>query len=146
MKINLVILNIFLLSNLSFAQTSLNGKIIDRDSYDPAIFSTIWLYRNDTLIAKTQADFDGVYNITNLEIGTYDLEINYADFPVKIVKAIVVVSNKSNTVNVELSKQKYFQRIIAHGHPIPMIRQDDFTKGHIFKRQEIQNFAGSKNN
>jgi len=146
MKTISIISFLFLINVSNFAQTALGGKIITQETKDPAIFATLFLYRNDTLVTKATTDFDGVYNIENLTVGIYDLEINYPDYPMKTVTGILVIENKTNTQSVEIAKTENLYGLILCGHPIPMIQADDFTKGRIFYSNEIRRSPISKSN
>jgi hypothetical protein len=72
-----------LASSTLFAQTtgSLQGKIIDVGNDEGLPFANIVIEKEGTQISGTQTDFDGNYNFSNIEAGTYDLVLSYVGFP-----------------------------------------------------------------
>lgn len=147
MKITLTILSIFLGSLMGFAQTGLTGKVIEERTGDAVIYASVALYKNDVLITGVETDFDGVYSFLNIDPGTYDVEVSYVGFPTKRAERVVIMADKSNSLNFSIKNSnidcEHFEVIYC---PIPMIRQDDFNKGRTFLSSEIRRFASSTNN
>jgi TonB-dependent receptor len=65
---------------------TISGKIIDEDSGEPLIGSTV-LVKNTNIGGL--ADIDGKYQVT-LEPGTYDLEFRYVGYQSKLVQNVII--------------------------------------------------------
>lgn len=147
MKILLTIFSLFYLTGNALTQTSLGGKIIEKESNEPLIFCSVALFQNDSLIVGVETDFDGVYNISNIKQGLYDIEIYSVGYPSRRISEITIEANKHNVFNYEMPKNLTLENVIVIpcGFP-PIIQQDNFNKGRVFLSDEIRRFAGSKRN
>ena len=80
---------------------SIVGKLIDKEYNDePLAFANI-LIKGTTKGATS--DFDGLYEIANLEPGTYTVEVSYLGYETAVIPSVVVEADKVTTVNVPLS-------------------------------------------
>ena len=88
---------------LSMAQDTTGaivGKITDKDANDePLAFANV-LIKDST--KGTQSDFDGLYEIDNLEPGTYTLVVSFIGYETSEIPNITVVAGKVTEVNVSL--------------------------------------------
>lgn len=101
---NLILLALMIFSGQVFTQTSLGGKVMEGDSNTGvgAVFANVALYKGTDLITGTQTDFDGFYNFSNLDAGTYDLEVSYVGFQTVRVMGMIVFGSKANKLDVKL--------------------------------------------
>ena len=80
---------------------SIGGKLSDKDfNNEPLAFANI-LIEGTTL--GTTSDFDGLYEITNLEPGTYTVIYSFLGYETITKTAVVVESGQTTTINVALS-------------------------------------------
>ena len=103
---NIIILSLLLLgSTAAWAQTtgSLQGKIIDSDSEEGLAFANVKLEQEGSLILGTVTDFDGNYNFSNIEAGTYDLVIEYIGYNTKKLSGLLIIVGKNSTKDVVVS-------------------------------------------
>jgi hypothetical protein len=127
--------------------TALTGKVIEEETGDPVIYGSVALYKNDVLITGAETDFDGIYSFSNIEPGTYDVEVSYVGFPSKRITGMIVIAGKSNNLNVAMTNDINLRNIeIMSCGRVPMIQHDDFNKGRTFSSSDIRRFAGSTNN
>ena len=84
------------------AQTSLSGKVTDKESKEPLIAATIALFKNGVLITGTDTDFDGNFNLSNIDPGTYELEFSYTGYQPQRIIDVKVLGGKSNKVDAQL--------------------------------------------
>ncbi len=87
----------------AFAQTSLSGKVTNHKG-EPVPFATVSLNQNGSPKAGAATDMDGIYILTGLDPGTYDLEVSEISEGRTTVKGIVIVANKQNVVDVKMPK------------------------------------------
>lgn len=100
MKLLYTILILFTTSSFAQDTGSIVGKITDKDANnEPLAFANV-LIKNTT--KGTQSDFDGLYEIDNLEPGTYTLVISFIGYETSEIPNITVVSGKVTEVNASL--------------------------------------------
>ncbi|MDX1941199.1 MAG: TonB-dependent receptor [Saprospiraceae bacterium] len=122
------------------AQTSLAGKVTDQESGEPILFGNVVLYRNGVLITGTETDFDGNYSFSNIDPGTYDLEVRYVGYQTQRLTSIKVLAGKANRADVQLNTQGVtLEEIVVKEYKIPLIEQDNTTSGGVITSEEIRN-------
>ena len=142
---------LFLGSGYLFAQTtgSLQGKVIDIGNDEGLPFANIVLEKEGTQISGTQTDFDGNYNFSNVEAGTYDVLVSYIGFPTVKTEGVVVKLGKVVRFDVEMeegadvlsdSTGKAIE-IVVRGYRIPLIEQDATSGGQTLGSEDIKNLA-----
>lgn len=100
----LILLSLLLLgSSTLWAQTSLLGKVIDTESEETLPFANLVLMQDGNQMAVITADFDGNYNFSNIEGGTYDLVTVYTGYPSLTIQGITISTNEAKTVDVLIS-------------------------------------------
>lgn len=97
-------LTILLLSvaSITFAQQtgSIVGKLTDKDyNNEPLPFANVII--KDTATGTT-SDFDGLYALENLEVGTYTIVYSFVGYESVEIDNIAVEANKVTTVNVPM--------------------------------------------
>ncbi|PQJ16459.1 TonB-dependent receptor [Aureicoccus marinus] len=94
----------FIISSLAIAQEStgsIAGKMTDADFNDePLAFANV-LIKGTT--QGTTSDFDGLYEISGLEPGTYTVVFSYVGYETREVVDVVVEAGKISEVNVSMS-------------------------------------------
>lgn len=120
---------VLLYSTFGFAQTSLSGKVIEKDG-EPLILGNIVLYQDGALINGTETDFDGNYTINNLLPGTYDVEVSYIGYATYRITGLVIFAGKANSLDVQMPEENPMNYIpICISHYIPIVQQDNTTSG-----------------
>jgi outer membrane receptor protein involved in Fe transport len=121
------------------AQTSLNGKIIDGDNKEPIIGGTVLLFRNGVQMTGTVTDFDGNYNIANLDPGTYDAEASYLGYQSQRVEKVVIFAGKANKLDFEISAGLTLSTVVVTTYRVPLVEQDNTTQGQTITSEQIRN-------
>ncbi|HUR32071.1 MAG TPA: carboxypeptidase-like regulatory domain-containing protein, partial [Saprospiraceae bacterium] len=80
---------------IAWSQTSLEGKVTDASTGETIIFANIVLFKNGNQITGTQTDLDGNYVFSNIDPGTYDVEVHYTGYPTQRQTGVVVLAGKS---------------------------------------------------
>lgn len=96
------------------AQTgTISGSLSDKEAGGtPLPFANVSLKGTTK---GTTSDFDGNYNIDNVEPGTYSLEISFVGYKTKEVTEVVVVAGQTTTINAELSSELVLNDVIITG-------------------------------
>jgi hypothetical protein len=135
-------ITLFLLTlGWTFAQTgatSLAGKVKD-DSGDEVIAATVSLYKDGSLLTGVLTDLSGNYNFANIDPGNYAIEVSYVGMQTKRIAGIVALAGRATFVNVELSAGIELEAIEVVDYKVPLIEQDNTTRGGIKTGEEIRN-------
>ncbi len=93
---------LFISINTSAQDTgSIVGKLIDKEVNDePLAFANV-LLKGTT--KGTTSDFDGLYEISNIEPGTYTVSFSYLGYETVEIPNVEVVAGKITTIDVPLS-------------------------------------------
>ncbi len=99
-----LLISVLLLATISvWAQTSLQGKVTNSKG-EPVPFATVSLFQNGSPKMGAATDIDGVYILTGLDPGTYDLEASEISEGKTRVQGVVVNANRQNTVDVKFTE------------------------------------------
>lgn len=80
---------------------SVVGKLTDRElNDDPLPFANILIKGTTT---GTTSDFDGLYEISDIDVGTYTLVFSYLGYETVEIPNVEIIAGKVTTVNVPMS-------------------------------------------
>ena len=119
------------------AQTSLRGKITDKESGEPVIFANVVLNKNGVFITGGETDFDGNFSITNIDPGVYDVEVSQIEYSSQTITGVQVTAGKANTLDVEMYVGQTLDEVIVIGYTVPLIEQDNTTQGGTVTAEQI---------
>ena len=138
-KFTFLLLGLIMISTSIFAQTSLEGKVVD-DTGEPVILGDVALYQNDRLVTGTQTDFDGYFAISNLDPGTYDVQASYIGMQTTRINGVIVNANQANRLaEVVLSTGVLLNEVVVVDYKVPLIEQDATSTGGIVTAEKIRN-------
>lgn len=138
-KIYLLIVFIIGSISLSQAQTSLGGKIKDADSHEIVIGATILLFKDGVQKQGTVADEWGNYQFSNIDPGTYRVEVSMISYAKQVITNVVVGSGKVNKLDVQLtSESKTLDEVVVTEHKVPLVEQDNTTQGVTLTKEQIE--------
>lgn len=120
------------------AQTSLEGKVMDAETGEGIIFADVALYKNGNLIGGTQTDFDGNYNISNLDGGTYDVEASYIGYQKQRQTSVVITSGRLTRLDFKLGSGIELDVIEIVEYKKPLIEQDNTSSGGALTSEDIE--------
>ena len=119
-----------------YAQVTLSGKITDPKG-EPIPSVIVTLKKNGVPKANAQADFDGLYRITNLDPGKYDIEFTLVGFGTQ-VQSGVSLTNGTITVNQTLSDDpKLLGEVVIKEYKVPIVKVDQTTSGGTLTSDQI---------
>jgi outer membrane receptor protein involved in Fe transport len=120
------------------AQTSLAGKVVD-DSGEPVIFGAVVAYKEGVFSGGTETDFDGNYSFSDIDPGTYDIEVSYVGFSPQRIQGVKVFAGKVNKLDVTMSAGVNLEEIVVVDYKVPLIQQDNTTQGAVITSDQIKN-------
>jgi Ca-activated chloride channel family protein len=114
---------------LIHAQTSLYGRVID-DTGEPVILAGVTLHQNGVFRFGTETDFDGHYHFSNIDPGTYRIEVRYVGFETKAIEGVPVLAGKANKLDLEMKTSSVtLDEVVVVDYRVPLIEQDNTTSG-----------------
>jgi len=133
------------------AQTTgdLQGKVLDENG-EPLPYANVALYKGDNLVRGTSTDFDGLYNFSNIEGGTYDLLLSYVGLPTKKTTGVVIKIGQTMNFDISYSAEEIATAIesdtsgpvvIVTEFKIPLIEIDNTTSGQTLGSEDIEKLA-----
>lgn len=139
-KLLLCCLLFFGVLTISFGQTSLNGKVVDKENKEPIIFGSVALFKNGVQLTGTDTDDKGNFNFPDIDPGTYDVEVSYLGYQQTRVSSIKVLAGKATKVDIELESQGgIVLDVVNITYKVPLIEQDNTTSGQVITSEQIRN-------
>ncbi len=142
MKVLPIVLCLLLYGTGLIGQTSLTGRISDKESGEPIIFGNVALYKNGILITGTETDFDGHYSFPSIDPGTYEVEVTYVGYQAQKITDVLVKAGKANVLDIALDGGGVnLDEIVVVSYKVPLIEQDNTTSGAVITSQDIRNIS-----
>ena len=140
MKTQIFIFLFLLIAAGGNAQTSLYGKVTDAPTGEPILFGTVTLHKNGNLITGTETDFDGNYNLANIDPGSYDVSFAYVGYPTVVYNGVRVLADQANILNAEMEPGGVLlDEVVVKSYKVPLIQQDNTTQGATITSSRLRN-------
>jgi len=137
-KLTFFILFLFT-SSVVFSQTSIQGKIKEEATGDAVLFATIALYKNDVLMQGVESDFDGNYSFSDIDPGTYDIEVTYLGLQTQRITGIIAKAGKVNVADFVMKEEGVLVDLVEiKGYKVPLVEFDNTTQGKSITSESIQ--------
>ncbi len=120
------------------AQTSLEGSVKDASTGEEILFGTVILYRDGVQIAGTETDLEGNYFFSDIDPGTYTLEISYVGYNTQKLTGVQVNAGQTNRVDVQLSDGVVLEGVEIKAYKVPLIQPDNTTSGATVTAENIR--------
>ena len=123
------------------AQTALSGKVTDVDNGgEPLSFATVSLLQEGAFVQGATTDLSGNYFFSNIDPGTYDIEVNYTGYPPTRLSGIPVLPGRTNVADVEVTNEGgvNLDVVVVTDYEVPLIEVDNTTSGQTITSDEIQ--------
>ncbi|WP_116104987.1 TonB-dependent receptor [Lewinella sp. IMCC34191] len=141
MKQTLLSLLFLLTCFFATAQTALSGKVVDVDSgNEPLAFAAVSLFQDDAFVQGVTTDLSGNYFFSNIDPGTYDIEVNYTGYPPTRINDIPVLPGRTNVADVDVTNEGgvNLDVVVVTSYEVPLIEIDNTTSGQTITSDEIQ--------
>ncbi len=136
--ITLFILCMFL-STIILGQTQLQGKVSEEATGEPVLFGTVALIKDGVPITGTDTDFDGKYYFSDLDPGTYDVEVRYLGLQTQRIEGVIVKEGKVTPLNFLMKEEGVMVDVIeVVGYKVPLIEMDNTTSGNTLTSEAIE--------
>ena len=91
------------ISQILFANGSITGMVLDKETLEALPFTNIILELNDIQVSGAQTDFDGKFKITGLKSGSYTVKASFVGYNPMVLTDIEVKSNEEKKIILELA-------------------------------------------
>ncbi|MEY3236567.1 MAG: hypothetical protein RI883_668 [Bacteroidota bacterium] len=145
-KLNLLLLGVLLTATYGLSQTgmgSINGTVKDGDTKQPVAFAKVVLFQGGSIRGGATTDFDGKFQISSINAGTYDLEVRNESEgyqPTALTGVIVSSDNITFLDNLTIAKAKEareIQEVKIVAYRVPLIDRDGGASGATITREDI---------
>ena len=140
-----ILVSIFsLLSFAAFAQQTIRGKIVDKESKFPLPGVTVMVTSVDPVIGGV-TDENGNYKLKNVPIGRQTVKISYIGYSPQVLTAIVS-SGKEVILNVDIEESaEMLQAVeIVAGEDHEVNNEMAVVSARVFSVEETERYAGSR--
>lgn len=135
-KLTLLTFLLCMISFSGFAQTVLQGQVSDEDG--SVIGAAVYLFQNDVQIKATATDFDGIYIFTNINAGSYDLEVQSFGLATQRITGVIVNDNSTTKYNFEMEQEgQVMDEVVVKAYRKPLIDFDNTSTGETITSQDI---------
>ena len=144
MKNKILVSGLCLLSIASFAQQTIKGKIVDKESQFPLPGVTVMVTTVDPVIGAV-TDIDGSYKLKNVPIGRHSVRVSYVGYTQQEI-ITVVTSGKEVILNVSIEESTEIldavQVVAGSDHKVN--NDMALVSARVFSVEETERYAGSR--
>jgi outer membrane receptor protein involved in Fe transport len=121
------------------AQTTVEGKVTDTNTGESILFGAVKLFRGGVLISGAETDIDGNYYFSNVQPGTYDMEVEYVGYGIQRQTGITIKAGKTNRIDFKLSNEdNVLTGVEIIEYKVPLIEIDNTTQGATLTAEKIR--------
>jgi Carboxypeptidase regulatory-like domain/TonB-dependent Receptor Plug Domain len=136
MKKHLLILLLLFVGLMGYAQATLSGKTTD-DKGEPVPSVTVAVIKNGVPKYYGQSDFDGLYRITNIDVGTYDVEFRIIGSGTQLQKGVKLFSGVATLNQVMSDDPKLLDVVTIKEYKVPIVKVDQTSTGGALTSEQI---------
>ncbi len=124
----------------AMAQTVLQGKVQEKGG-DPIIGAAVILFQNDVQLKGVATDFDGNYIFTNIDAGTYDVQVAYIGLATQRTNGVVVGDNSTTRLNFDMEEESQDLGIdvVIKEYRVPLVDFDQTSSVKTVTAEAIAN-------
>ncbi|MCH2234617.1 MAG: carboxypeptidase regulatory-like domain-containing protein [Crocinitomicaceae bacterium] len=125
-----------------FAQTgvgSIKGSVVDKETGEPLPFVKVAVFQNDQQKAVSKTDFNGVFRISSLAPGSYDVEVRFVGYQPVRQEGVVVNSDKLTPLDpIQMGQSSEMLDVVeVIAYEVPLIDKDGGASGAVVTRDDI---------
>lgn len=121
---------------ITYSQVTLSGKTTD-DKGEPIPSVIIILKRNGVQKGDGQSDFDGLYRITNIDPGTYDVEFQSIGYSPQVQKSVKLTTGVIVLNSTLSADPKMLGVVEVKEYKVPIVKVDQTTQGGALTSDQI---------
>lgn len=121
------------------AQTTIEGKVTDANTGETIISGVVKIFKNGVLVSSAETDIDGNYFASNVQPGTYDIEVEYVGYATQRQTNIIIKAGKTNRVDFKISNdENILKEVQIIDYVVPLIEIDNTTQGSTVTQEKIR--------
>jgi hypothetical protein len=136
MKKHLLSLLLLFVGHITYSQVTLTGKT-QTEKGEPVPSVIVAVKKNGVLKANTLTDFDGLYRITNLDPGNYDVEFQLLGFKTEIQKNVKLTTGIINLNSTLAEDAQLLGTVEIKEYKVPIVKVDQTQTGGTLTSEQI---------
>ncbi len=129
---------------VAFAQGTMKGTITDKKTNEPMPFVNVIVKQDGKQVHGGTTDFDGVFTIKPLAVGTYDIEVSSVGYNRYQRTGINVKASGFTVVDIQLtSGATNLDEIVIEADKVPIIEVGSPESGQRMSAEDIQHMPGN---
>ena len=143
-----MVFTFFGISKIAIAQNQtqiVKGTVLDKQSQSPLIGVNIIIIGTDPIKGGT-TDIDGLFKISDVSPGRYDLKLSYVGYKELIIPNVVVTTGKEVSVDIGLEENvnEIKEIIVTSNKKNETINEMTSVSGRSFSMEEVNRYAGGR--
>jgi len=133
----------FLAISTAFSQGSIKGKVLDELS-EGMPFVNVAIYQFGNIKGGATTDMEGQFKISNLDAGSYDLEVKFVGYQTYRVEGLVVKGGKLLPLDpIQLKEAtELLGEVEVVFYKVPLIDKDGGASGGTVTREDLAKMPG----
>lgn len=122
----------------AMAQTSLQGKITDKEKGEPLSFANVQLIKNGVVVNGVYTDDDGNYFFSDIQAGTYDVEVDYLGYGKLRTENVICKAGQTTKLNMTMEEEGVTgTEVVITSYKVPLIEFDNTSQGNTITSEKI---------
>lgn len=133
-----VICFLFFQNIIIHSQTSITGKVTDKDTGEDMIAANVIVSKAGVFVTGETTDIDGNYSL-RIDPGTYDLKVTYTGYVDHLVRGVIAKAGQATKVDVQIGNEgAVLDEVIVKGYKIPFATIDVSATGGTVTSEHIR--------
>ena len=121
------------------SQTSISGKITDKDTGEEMIAANIIVSKAGVFVQGETTDIDGNYSM-RIDPGIYDVRVSYTGYVDHLVRGVITNAGQNTKVDVQISTGGVvLDELMTLEYKAPLIKKDETVTGGTVTSEHIRN-------
>ena len=129
---------------VALAQGTLKGTITDKKTGETLPFVNVVVKQDGKQVHGGTTDFDGVFTIKPLNVGTYDIEVSYVGYDRYMKTGVHVKASGFTVVDIQLtSGATNLDEVVIEAEKVPVIEIGSPEQGQRISSEDIAHMPGN---
>jgi len=138
MKETVLTFFLFIIGFQLVAQTTFEGKVTDAETGEAILFGTVAMYKNGVLTDGGETDLDGNYFFSDVDPGTYDVEVSYVGYTTERQVGVIINAGRTNRLDFKLTTGVLVDEVVITSYKVPLIEIDNTSSGGTVTAEKIR--------
>ena len=128
----------------AFAQGTMKGTITDKKTNEPLPFVNVVVKQDGKQVQGGTTDFDGVFTIKGLSVGSYDVEVSFVGYNRYLQTGVQVKASGFTVVDIQLTSGATNLDVVdIVADKVPIIEVGTPESGQRMNAEDIQRMPGN---